>query len=133
MRRVRGERGTATLELAIVVPALMLLLLGIVQFGLWYHAEHVTRTAALEAARTAAAEDGRVSASEERALEVLDAGLGSSGGAPTVRVTIGSETARVRISASMRGLLPIPGLSLLRLSADATAYRERFRPAGDGG
>jgi Flp pilus assembly protein TadG len=133
MRRVRGERGTATLELAIVVPALMLLLLGIVQFGLWYHAEHVTRTAALEAARTAAAEDGRVSASEERALEVLDAGLGSSVGDPTVRVTIGSETARVRISASMRGLLPIPGLSLLRLSADATAYRERFRPAGDGG
>lgn len=133
MRRLRGERGTATLELAIVAPALMLLVLGIVQFGLWYHAEHVTKTAAIEAARTAAAESGRIAAGEERAHEVLDAGLGTSVGDATVRVSIDPETARVQISASMPGLLPIPGLSSLRLSAEATAYRERFRPAGEGG
>jgi len=133
MRRARGERGTATLELAIIAPALMLLVLGIVQFGLWYHAEHVTKTAAMEAARTAAAENGQVASGEQRALEVLDAGLGSAVDDPTVRVSIGSETARVQINARMRGLLPIPGLSSLRLSAEATAYRERFRPAGEGG
>jgi len=133
MRRVRGERGTATLELAIVAPALMLLVLGIVQFGLWYHAEHVTKTAAMEAARTAAAENGQVASGEQRALEVLDAGLGSAIDDPTVRVSIGQETARVRINARMPGLLPIPGLSSLRLSAEATAYRERFRSAGEGG
>lgn len=130
--RIRSERGTAALELAIVAPALMLLVLGILQFGLWYHAEHVTKTAALEAARSAAAEDGRAESAESRALDVLQAGLGSTAENTTVDVTIGSETARVRVNAQMRGLLPIPGLSRLNLSADATAYRERFRPAGDG-
>ena len=130
--RFRSERGTAALELAIVAPALMLLVLGILQFGLWYHAEHVTRTAALEAARVAAAEDGRSGSAESRALDVLQSGLGSTAGNVVVDVTIGAETARAHVTASMRGLLPIPGLSTLNLSADATAYRERFRPAGDG-
>ncbi|MEX2555571.1 MAG: TadE family protein [Actinomycetota bacterium] len=130
--RFRSERGTAALELAIVAPALMLLVLGILQFGLWYHAEHVTKTAALEAARAAAAEDGRAGSAESRARDVLQAGLGSTAQNATVDVTIGSETVRARVNASMRGLLPIPGLSRLSLSADATAYRERFRPAGDG-
>lgn len=131
--RPRSERGTATLELAIVAPVLMLLVLGILQFGLWYHAENVTRTAAVEAARVAAAEDGRGDAGKMRALDVLNAGLGTAAQDPNVTVSLGSETARVRIDARMRGLLPIPGFSNLRLSAEATAYRERFRPAGDGG
>jgi len=130
--RIRNERGTATLELAIVAPALMLLVLGIVQFGLWYHAESVTKAAAVEAARLAAAEDGRVDSAEARAFDVLEAGLGRTADGANVDVTLGSETARARISAQMKGLLPIPGLSTLNLSADATAYRERFRPAGDG-
>jgi len=130
--RLRGERGTAALELAIVAPVLMLIVLGIVQFGLWYHAEHVTKTAAMEAARTAAAEDGRAGAGEQRALDVLKAGLGSAVEDPNVTVSLGSDTAQVRISARIGGLLPIPGLSSFMLSAEATAYRERFRPAGDG-
>lgn len=130
--RIRSERGTATLELAIVAPALMLLVLGIVQFGLWYHAESVTKAAAVEAARLAAAEDGRVDSAEARAFDVLEAGLGRTADGASIDVTLGSETARARISAQMKGLFPIPGLSTLNLSADATAYRERFRPAGDG-
>lgn len=130
--RLRGERGTAALELAIVAPVLMLIVLGIVQFGLWYHAEHVAKTAAMEAARTAAAEDGGVGAGEKRALDVLKAGLGSAVEDPSVTVSLGSETAQVRIAARINGLLPIPGLSSLTLSAEATAYRERFRRAGDG-
>ncbi|MGH3452405.1 MAG: TadE/TadG family type IV pilus assembly protein, partial [Haloechinothrix sp.] len=53
---MRDERGTAALELALVTPALMLLVLGVLQFGLWHHGQHVVKTAALEAARVAAAE-----------------------------------------------------------------------------
>jgi len=128
---LKGQRGSAALELAIVGPVLMLLVLGILQFGLWYHAEHVTKTAAVEAARAAAAEDGRAEQARARAAEVMRAGLGSAAEDPVVEVSIGSRTARVRISAHMRGLLPIPAFSSLRLSAEATAYRERFRPAGD--
>lgn len=129
--RLKVERGTASLELALVAPALMLLVLGIAQFGLWYHAEHVARTAAIEAARTAAAEDGTAEAAEARASEVLRAGLGTAAEDPNVAVALSPETARVTISTRLRGLLPIPGLSSFGLRAEASAYRERFRPAGE--
>lgn len=129
--RLKRESGTATLELAIVAPVLMLLVLGIVQFGLWYHAEHVTRTAAIEAVRSAAAEDGTTSEARSRANDVLTAGLGGAVNAPSVDVTISSDTARATVTARLRGLLPIPGFSSFVLRGDATAYRERFRPAGD--
>lgn len=129
MRRFRSERGTAALELALVAPALMLLVLGVLQFGLWYHAENVARTAALEAARTAAAADGTVGAAHGRGIDVLNAGLGQAANDEGVAVEIGSDTVQVRVTARIGGLLPIPGLSLFELNGVATAYRERFRPA----
>jgi Flp pilus assembly protein TadG len=131
MRRFRNERGTASLELALVTPALMLLVLGVLQFGLWYHAEHVARTAALEAARTASAEDGSAEAARNRGFEVLDAGLGKGGTDQAVSVDIGSDAAHVTVTARIGGLLPIPGLSSFALHGEAVAYRERFRPAGE--
>lgn len=131
MMRVRNERGNVSLELALVAPALMLLVLGVLQFGLWYHAEHVAHTAAIEAARVAAAENGSVGAAESRATDVLSAGLGGAAEGTSVDVSIGSDTAQVSVSATLRGLLPIPGLSSFTLRAKASAYRERFRPAGD--
>lgn len=129
--RLQSERGIASLELALVAPALMLLVLGVAQFGLWYHAEHVARTAAVEAARAAAAEEGTEGAAEARAGEVLRAGLGAAAEDPRVIVTLGAESVRATVTARMRGLLPIPGLSSFALRAEASAYRERFRPAGD--
>jgi len=131
MRRIRSARGTATLEFAIVTPVLMLLVLGVLQFGLWYHAENVARTAALEAARTAAAENGSVDAARQRGLDVLDAGLGHASNGQIVIVKLGAQTAEVRVRAHIAGLLPIPGLSSFALRGNASAYRERFRPVGE--
>jgi Flp pilus assembly protein TadG len=36
-----NERGAAMLEFALVAPMLMLLVLGAIQFALWYHAQGV--------------------------------------------------------------------------------------------
>ena len=52
-RRARGERGSATTELVIAMPALLLLIMSIIQFGLWYHASHVAKAAAQEGVRAA--------------------------------------------------------------------------------
>lgn len=131
MKRIRSERGTAALELALVAPVLMLLVLGVLQFGLWYHAQSVARTAAIEAARTAATEDGSTASAESRGLDVLDAGLGHAAHDPNIVVSVGGDTVRASVSARFSGLLPIPGLSSFSLRADASAYRERFRPAGE--
>lgn len=127
---VHDEEGAATLELALVGPVLMLLILGILQFGLWYHAQNVVRSAALEGARQAAAEEGTPGAGESRALEVLRAGLGRAGEDRSARVSVGPEVVRIDVEARMRGLLPIPGLSTFPLKGEASVFRERFRPAG---
>lgn len=130
--RLKGERGTATLELALVTPALMLLVLGVLQFGLWYHAEQVARTAAIEAARVAGAEGGTAESARARAENVLTAGLGNAAEGTTVSVSADGNSAHAVVSASLRGLLPIPGLSEFRLHSEASSYRERFRPADEG-
>jgi Flp pilus assembly protein TadG len=128
---MRRERGTVAVELAIVAPALMLLVLGVLQFGLWYHAQNVVQTAALEGARVAAAEDGTAEAGRTRALEVLRTGLGRAAEGEGATASIGQEAARVEVTAELRGLLPIPGLRTFELSSQATVFRERFRPAGE--
>lgn len=128
---MNDERGTASLELALVAPTLMLLALGVLQFGLWYHAQNVVKTAALESARVAAAEDGTAGAGRARALVLVAEGLGSAATQPATTVSVGPEVARATVTARLRGLLPIPGLSSFPLSSEATVFRERFRPAGE--
>ena len=57
--RMRGhhERGAAAVEFALVVPALLLLLLGIVEFGRAYHVQTVISGAAREGVRAMALRD----------------------------------------------------------------------------
>ncbi len=129
---MKAERGTAALELAVVTPVLMMLVLGVLQFGLWYHAQNVVQTAAQEGARVAAAEDGTAEAGQARALDVLRDGLGDAASDQGATVSIGPEAARVRVTARLGGLLPIPGLRSFLLSSEASVFRERFRPAGEG-
>jgi Flp pilus assembly protein TadG len=129
---VKGERGTASLELALVAPVLMLLVLGVLQFGLLYHARQVVQGAALEGARVSAAEDGSAAAGRARAIEILREGLGSAATEEAASASVSPDVAQVRATARFRGLLPIPGLSSFLISSEATAYRERFRRAGDG-
>src|SRR6266700_2986080 len=73
-----AEQGAATLEFALVALVLMLLVLGAVQFALWYHAQNVVLAAAQDGARLAAADNSTASAGQQRALELLRAGLGQA-------------------------------------------------------
>ena len=126
------ERGTASLELALVVPTLMLLVLGVLQFGLWYHAQNVVKTAALEGARVAAAEDGTADEGRARALALVSEGLENAVSDREATASVGQESARVRVTAQVRGLLPVPGLTSFSLASEASVFRERFRPAEEG-
>ena len=55
--RRRSPRGQALVEFALIVPVLLLLLLGIVEFGRAWNAHQVLTDAAREAARTAVVDD----------------------------------------------------------------------------
>lgn len=53
----RGECGAAAVEFALVVPMLLVLLLGIVEFSRAYHAQSAVSAAAREGARAMAIQD----------------------------------------------------------------------------
>src|SRR3989337_1880212 len=91
-----GERGQAMVELAMVLPVLLIILIGVVQFALVYHAKDVATTAAQEGARLAAA-DGRTPAEGAApARDVLQSGLGRTGSGVSVTAQGTGETGGVQ-------------------------------------
>jgi Flp pilus assembly protein TadG len=61
--RVRnGERGAAAVEFALILPVLVILILGIIEFGRIFNVQISITNAAREAARTMAIEDDPVAA-----------------------------------------------------------------------
>ena len=76
-QRSRSERGEATTEMVLAVPVLMLLILTVIQFGLWYHASHVAESAAQEGARAARLHDATNEDGVNRARQFIDAAASS--------------------------------------------------------
>lgn len=56
-RRLHGERGAVAVEFALLLPVLLLLLVGTIQFGIIYSQFQVMQGAAREGARCAAVEN----------------------------------------------------------------------------
>ncbi len=128
--RLANERGVTTIEFVLVAWLFMVLVLGGLQFGLWWHAQHVVLGAAQDAARLAAVEDGTPQAGRARALELLRVGLGRDAATATVDVRRDPEVARATVTARLRPLLPIG--SGIALRASARTFAERFRRATTG-
>ena len=119
----RGERGLATLEVALITPVLLLVVLGLVQFALWYHAEQVVTAAAQEAAAQASLLSGSPAKAAQRAQVLLD---GLSSIAQGEQVAVGppdTESISVSVTARLNGILP--GVVSLPLKATATAHLEK--------
>jgi Flp pilus assembly protein TadG len=128
-RRRRGERGSATLEITVIFPVLLLAIFGIIQGALYYHARHVAIAAASDGltaarARTGSAEEGR---------RVAAAFLERAGGddvllESSVRVQRSGTTATVLVSGRTLSLLPgLPGWSVTQ---SASGPVERFTRPG---
>ena len=113
MRAEQGrssERGVTSAELVVVTPVLLLLILLVVQVGLYFHASHIALAAAEEGARAARARVGTAEAGQARArrfVAALGNGLLLS---PVVTATRGPITARVEVRARVATV--VPGLQL---------------------
>src|SRR6266540_6557917 len=107
-RRPAGtdQRGVAALEFVLVVWLFLILVLGALQFGLWWHAQHVVLGAAQDAARLAAVEDGTPAAGQARAAELLRVGLGADAATATIEVGRDDQQAAATVTARLRRLLP---------------------------
>ena len=127
-RRLDGDRGAATAELVIAGPLLMLLILLVVQFAIWEHAESVARATAEEALAAARVQGGTAAAGQQTAAQDI-AQVGSAVlVGPQVSVTRTATTVTVQVTGTAEHVLPLPGLTW-PVTVTVTGPVERFVPA----
>ena len=116
----RDERGlSSSTQLALVLPLLLLLTLGIVEAGLWLHARNVAQRAATAAVDVARGSYGTAGEGEQRARD-----LAASAGLTDVVVRVDRGPQRVTAVVSARATLVLD-LGLGRIEETAAAPRER--------
>lgn len=125
MADIRDDRGEAVTETVLLVPALMFLIMLIIQFGLWYHAQHAVQAAASEGVRAARAETGTGDDGVARAEAFLNDIGPRTVVSPNVKVVVVADQATVEVSGAAPAV--VPGLRL-PVHASATSSLERFTP-----
>lgn len=128
MKHMRSEEGEVFVETALVGVVVMALSLGLLQFGLWYHAQHVVLGAAQDGAHAAALDGAGPADGQERAEELVRAGLGSISEGTSISSDMTDRVASVRVETRISAIVPF--LPDLQLSAEGRAFRERFIPHG---
>lgn len=127
--RGKGERGSASAELVIATPLLLLLVLGIIQFAMWEHATHVAQAIAQQSLAAGRVQGGTNQAATAEAHSVL-AQLGSGVLVHSdVSATRGSETTTVVVTGQAEGILPFLTLPVRSV---ATGPTEQFTTQGQG-
>lgn len=119
----RDERGSATAELAIAMPLVLLLLLCVAQFTVYLHASHIAQAAAahgLSAARVVAGSAAAGQAQTNQTLAQLGGGPLSN---TSVAVRRDADRAAVIVSGDATRVLPF---LTLRVHAQAVGPVEKF-------
>lgn len=116
-----GEAGMIATQLAVLMPALLLLVMLAVQFALWMHATQLADAAANTAASTAALPDATVDAARTAATGLL----GQAGNLTDVTVTV--DRTADQAAATVTGAAPnvVPGWRWQAVGR-ATVPVERF-------
>jgi Flp pilus assembly protein TadG len=129
LRRGRDERGSATLEITVLFPVVLLATFGLIQGALYYHARDVALAAATDGLTAARARTG----SGEQGRQAAAAFLERAGGEEAL---LGSSVSSVRsvttatVTVSGRTLSLLPGLAGWSVSQTASGPVERFTRAG---
>ncbi len=123
--RTRDDAGFSALEMAIIFPLTLFIIFGIIQFGIWYHANDVARAAAQEAVRSASAYHATQSDGTRAANLVLS--QNAKGLIIHTRVTCSRSTAVATATVTGHALQVVPFIPL-PVKATATAPVEAFLP-----
>lgn len=102
-RTHEGQRGSVTIEMVIIFPALLLMVFGAVQGGLYYHARNSAITAAQHGAREAALYDSSAAEGEAAAMSLLTASAATN---PRVTVNRTDTTVTAIVQVDSPNLLP---------------------------
>lgn len=126
-RRTTTDRGSTSLEWAILFPVLLLLIMGIVQGGLWFHARQTALAAAQEGVRAGRAEhapSGTGTTTTERFLSDHAHPLLSN-----TAVTDHSSATEIRIRVTGETFSLVPGMRV-QVAQEAAGAVERFTRPG---
>lgn len=124
-RHHRHERGAATTELVIATPLFLMLLMLIVQFALWQHANHVAESAAQEGARAARLDGGTISEGQATAQSFIDQLGRSVITSPQITATQNAQVVRVEVLGTAENVVPFLQLPVKGTSESS---REVFTP-----
>lgn len=130
-RQVQHEqdRGSASVELVIVFPALLLLITALVQYGLWFHA----RSLALAAAQEGVAGARTYGASPDIGPDVALAFIREHGGETLLgaaATTGAAGVGHVSVVVTGQSLSVLPGVPGIQVRQSAAGPLERFTTTG---
>ena len=125
-RRLRCDGGYSVVEVVITFPVLMLLVMGVVQFALFWHARHVAEAAAQDGLRGARGYSSTAELGQRDALSYLAQVAPRLLTAPSVDVQRTPTTVTVRVHAGVLSIVP------LGLDVDETAVGPVERFVGPG-
>lgn len=125
----RSDRGSAVVEFVLVSVLLVMLLLGVLQVGVYLHVRNVVAASAADGARYAANADVGVEAGAPRASEVIARSTGPrvATEVPCVSTLEPGAQGATLVAVTCRGALPVffaPLGRLLPLSVTARALQE---------
>jgi Flp pilus assembly protein TadG len=109
--RGQGQRGSATVELVVVFPVVLLLLFASVQAAIWYHGRTLAMLAAQDGLRAAQALDGTSEQGRAQAEAAL-AGNGADGFLTGTVVTASRTPAGATVTVTARSLALLPGTGI---------------------
>ena len=127
MRRDRDD-GSASIELVILFPALLLLVTAMIQYALWFHARSLALAAAQEGVAVARAYGSTPQAGRDTALAfVRDHGADTLTDATAIASAPGPG--HVEVAVAGRSLSVIPGTPGIEVIQSADGPVERFTTA----
>ena len=124
-RRLTGDNGSVTAELAVATPLLLLMILVVLQAGLWSHATHIAQAAAVQGLADLRAETGTEASACAHTHRLLDQ-LGR--GPLTVTDLTCTRSATVAVVEIRGGAVSLLPLVPIPVQARASGPVERFVP-----
>ncbi|HEY3810406.1 MAG TPA: TadE/TadG family type IV pilus assembly protein [Acidimicrobiales bacterium] len=123
----RDERGAVSAELVIATPLLLLLIMGVIQFALWEHAEHIATAVAQQGVSVGRLQGETAAAGQNQAQSVLDQ-LGSTVLASSkITATRTDELTTVTVTGHAESIV---GLFSLPVKATASGATENYSYPG---
>jgi Flp pilus assembly protein TadG len=122
----KGEKGQNLVEFALVIPLLMLLVIGIAEFGRAWMTKNILTGAAREAVRIMAVQTGNITTATARADNILNSAGITTASVNVIDASSAFEPVSVIVTYNFPVVLTgfIPGLDNITLSSTTTMRKE---------